>query len=105
MGEKLAWKGKVVSVQPRIRLLRSFDERSHGYLGCVLRIEGTIDEEEREFLVAIGKAAQAEHQLCPKKHAPEPPLRACFGIAASRRNTQIGEPEGLKYDSPGQRPG
>ena len=33
MGEKLAWKGKVVSVQPRIRLLRSFDQRNHNYLG------------------------------------------------------------------------
>jgi hypothetical protein len=28
---KLSWQGKVVSVQPRIRLTRSFDERSHAY--------------------------------------------------------------------------
>lgn len=30
---KAAWSGRVVSVQPRIRLSRSFDERSHSYLG------------------------------------------------------------------------
>ena len=32
-------------------------------------------------------------------------LRGCAGICSSRWNTQIGEPEGLKYGSPGQRPG
>lgn len=58
---KLCWEGKVVGVQPRIRLLRSFDQRSHAYLGYALRIRGTIDGEEREFLVGIGKGAQAKH--------------------------------------------
>jgi len=53
----------VTSVQPRIRLLRSFDERSHGYLGYVLRIKGIMDGEEREFSVGIGKAAQAKYQF------------------------------------------
>ena len=43
MAEKLAWKGEVTSVQPRIRLLRSFDERSHSYLGLMLRVQGAID--------------------------------------------------------------
>ena len=63
MGEKLAWKDKVVSVQPRIRLLRSFDQRNHNYMGYALRVQGTIGEQEREFLVGIGKAAQAKHQF------------------------------------------
>ncbi len=58
---KIAWKGLVVSVQPRIRLTRSFDQRSHSYLGYVLRIDGTCGEEERLFAVAIGKAAQSKH--------------------------------------------
>jgi len=58
---KLEWKGTVLAIQPRIRLTRSFDQRSHTYLGYVLRIRGTLDGEEREFVVAIGKAAQAKH--------------------------------------------
>ena len=60
---KLSWQGKLLSVQPRIRLLRSFDERSHSYLGYALRIDGMIGEESREFLIGIGKAAQAKHQF------------------------------------------
>lgn len=59
--EKLAWQGRVISVQPRIRLLRSFDERSHGYLGYVLRVDGVIGGAERTFTLGIGKAAQAKH--------------------------------------------
>lgn len=57
---KRPWDGEVISVQPRIRLLRSFDERSHSYLGYVLRLRGTLDGESREFCVAVGKAAQAK---------------------------------------------
>jgi len=60
---KLSWQGKVVSVQPRIRLTRSFDERSHTYLGYALRVQGTIGDESREFLVGIGKGAHAKHQF------------------------------------------
>jgi hypothetical protein len=36
------WEGEVLSVQPRIRLTRSFDQRSHSYLGYVLRMHGTL---------------------------------------------------------------
>ena len=63
MADKIEWKGIVTSVQPRIRLLRSFDQRNHSYLGYVLRVRGTIEDEEREFLVAIGKAAQEKHRF------------------------------------------
>ena len=59
--QKLVWQGTIVSVQPRIRLLRSFDERSHSYLGYVLRVDGVVDGEERAFTVGIGAAAQASH--------------------------------------------
>jgi hypothetical protein len=43
--------------------MRSFDERSHSYLGYVLRVEGTIAYEPGEFIIAIGKAAQAKHRF------------------------------------------
>ena len=61
--EKVAWSGRIVSIQPRIRLMRSFDERSHSYLGYVLRVEGTIGDESGEFQVALGKVAQAKHRF------------------------------------------
>ena len=47
--DKLSWKGRLVSIQPRIRLIRSFDQRSHNYMGYALRIMGTIEGEDREF--------------------------------------------------------
>lgn len=53
---KIEWSGKILSIQPRIRLMRSFDERSHSYLGYVLRVEGTIEDKPGEFLIAIGQA-------------------------------------------------
>ena len=60
---KISWQGQILSIQPRIRLLRSFDERSHNYLGYALYIKGKIDEDEREFSIGIGKAAQEKHQF------------------------------------------
>jgi hypothetical protein len=36
--EKIPWQGVLISVQPRIRLGRSFDLRSHTYLGYALRV-------------------------------------------------------------------
>jgi hypothetical protein len=56
---KRSWEGEVLSVQPRIRLLRSFDQRTHNYLGYVLRLRGTLQREVGEFAVAVGPAAQA----------------------------------------------
>jgi hypothetical protein len=61
--EKVAWSGRIVAVQPRIRLMRSFDERHHSYQGYVLRIDGTIGDEPGEFQIAIGKAAHEKHQF------------------------------------------
>ena len=56
---KITWSGTITSVQPRIRLTRSYDQRSHSYLGYNLRIDGTVgDDDRREFMVAVGKAAQ-----------------------------------------------
>lgn len=60
---KVSWFGTIVAIQPRIRLTRSFDQRSHTYLGYVLRVRGTVADADREVLVAIGEAAHAEHQF------------------------------------------
>ena len=60
---KILWQGKVLSIQPRIRLTRSYDQRFHNYLGYVLRIDGHVADEQREFLIGIGKGAHAKHQL------------------------------------------
>jgi len=48
-------------VPPRIRLIRSFDERSHAYLGYALRLEGVAGGQAREFSVGIGAGAQDKH--------------------------------------------
>ena len=61
--EKVAWFGRIISVQPRIRLTRSFDQRYHSYQGYVLRIEGRIGDEPGEFLVAVGKGTHAKRRF------------------------------------------
>lgn len=60
---KTPFAGALVAVQPCIRLTRSFDQRSHTYQGYLLRLHGTIGEDQRGFLVAVGEAAHAEHQF------------------------------------------
>jgi hypothetical protein len=62
-GDKIAWEGGLLSVQPRIRLTRSFDQRSHIYLGYALKVRGMVGSEAREFLVAVGGGANAKHQF------------------------------------------
>jgi hypothetical protein len=62
-GVKIPWEGEILSVQPRIRLSRSFDQRSHSYLGYVLRIRGALAGQAREFVVALGKGAHEKHQF------------------------------------------
>lgn len=58
---KVPWTGKIIALQPRIKLMRSFDQRNHAYQGYALRLRGRVAGEEREFSVGIGKAAQAKH--------------------------------------------
>ncbi len=62
-GEKIAWQGVLLSVQPRIRLTRSFDQRSHTYLGYALKVSGRVGSEAREFLVGVGQGAHTKHQF------------------------------------------
>ena len=59
--DKKPWSGHVISVQPRIRLTRSFDERGHSYLGYCLVVKGVIGDEPRAFSVGVGKVAQKKH--------------------------------------------
>jgi hypothetical protein len=60
LGQRARWTGTVLSVQPRIRLTRSFDERFHTYLGYDLRVRGVLNGTETEFVVAIGKTVQVK---------------------------------------------
>ncbi|MFC1591476.1 hypothetical protein ACFL43_03020 [Thermodesulfobacteriota bacterium] len=60
---KQYWRGRVVAVQPRIRLLRTHSQRQHNYLGYVLHVQGTIDGREGEFSIGIGKGAQEKQQF------------------------------------------
>lgn len=60
---KTSWHGTIASIQPRIRLYRSFDERSHSYLGYSLEVDGLIGNEARSFTIGIGKGAQDRHRL------------------------------------------
>lgn len=61
---KSSFKGTIISIQPRIRLTRSFDEASHTYLGYAIRLEGELDNSgEVLFSIGIGKAAHAKHQF------------------------------------------
>jgi len=71
---KLTFTAAIRSIQPWIRLTRSFDESSHNYLGYMILLEGEIDAQHgrgdesdinsnANFSVGIGKAAHAKHQL------------------------------------------
>jgi hypothetical protein len=59
--KRMEWSGQIISIQPRIRLSRSFDERFHSYLGYCLILEGKIGEEEQVFSIGIGKVTQKKH--------------------------------------------
>jgi len=77
--DKLTFKGIIQSIQPRIRLTRSFDESSHEYLGYALLLKGQLGDESiltnsgsdrydmiisaQEFSIGIGKAAHEKHQF------------------------------------------
>jgi len=63
MTSKIHFEGTITSVQPRIRLLRSFDQRSHSYLGYVLRVDGTVGGENRMFWIAVGNKTHARHRF------------------------------------------
>ncbi len=62
--EKSTFTGTIISIQPRIRLIRSFDEASHTYLGYATTLERELDKTNNTtFSIGIGKAAHAKHQF------------------------------------------
>ena len=83
MSDKIPWYGYLISVQPRIRLIRSFDQRNHNYLGYVLCVKGTIGNDQREFQVGIGKGAQSKHQM----KVGDQVKGECLPVADSRLET------------------
>jgi len=61
--DKLEFSGIILGVQPRIKLIRSFDESSHNYLGYNLFLDGLIEDHNRKYIVAIGKGTQNKFKL------------------------------------------
>lgn len=62
--DKSTFIGTITSIQPRIKLTRSFDEAYHSYLGYVIQLSGELDEvPDVVFSIAIGKAAHSKHQF------------------------------------------
>jgi hypothetical protein len=78
----LAWQGTLLGIQPRIRLTRSFDERSHTYLGYALRLDGAIGNRRGEFLVGIGSG--------PRQSIASGPATSCRGesVPVADRRTE-----------------
>ncbi len=60
--DKHNFTGKVISIQPRIRLSRSFDEASYTYLVYAITLGGGINDQNTTFSIGISKAAHAKHQ-------------------------------------------
>ena len=60
---KFEWQGRLIGVQPRIRLTRSFDQRQHTYLGYVIIVDGIVDDNRGLFRIGIGKGAQSKYQF------------------------------------------
>jgi hypothetical protein len=59
---KTTIEGLIVAVQPRIRLLRSFDQRQHNYPGYALLVENALDR--KQVWIGVGPAAHAKFSFC-----------------------------------------
>jgi len=62
LSDTIDFRGEVLAVKARIRLLRSFDQISHQYQGYTLVI-GERGDPESATRVAVGPAAHAKHQF------------------------------------------
>lgn len=60
---KIAFSGIICAVKARIRLIRSYDEVHHAYLGYVLVMDGTIAGTKCQFRVAIGEKTHLKNQF------------------------------------------
>lgn len=64
MSNKLRFEGTVTAVKARIRLLRSFDQVSHAYLGYTLVMDGVVDGKPwNELKVAVGQKAHEKNHF------------------------------------------
>jgi hypothetical protein len=104
--EKVTWSGRIVSVQPRIRLIRSFDQRYHNYLGYVLALDGVAADQQGEFKVAVGKITHEKHgfrvgMILQGQAVPisDPRLETAEYYKASKIRIE-GDTHVLKSDSP-----
>src|SRR5437899_8005755 len=63
--DKILFTGRIISVKPRIRLIRSFDQiPTHQYQGYTLILDGEIVSAPRSrFIVAIGPKAHEQQQF------------------------------------------
>jgi len=62
MSNKTGFEGTITSVKPRIRLIRSFDQISHAYLGYTLVMDAVVDGKEWNGLrVAVGQKTHEKH--------------------------------------------
>ncbi|MFH1226700.1 MAG: hypothetical protein V1701_02200 [Planctomycetota bacterium] len=59
---KVKFQGAITAVKARIRLLRSFDQVSHAYLGYILVMDAVVDGKEwKDLRVAVGQKAQEKY--------------------------------------------
>lgn len=77
----IPWQGTILGVQPRIRLTRSFDERTHTYLGYALHLDGTVGGQRDDF----PSIASALATSCGASRSPWP-IRAASRWTTTRRS-------------------
>lgn len=58
---KVSWRGVIRGVQPRLSLRRPDGEDEYFPAGYALRVEGSVDTLEREFVIGVGPGAQSKH--------------------------------------------
>jgi hypothetical protein len=98
---QIAWRGLVLGVQPRIDLMRSFDQRSHSYLGYVLAIDGSVGNAPRQFTVRIGSGTQEKHGI----RAGDRLSGIAHAVADRERETaDFYRASGLKFEARGVDP-
>lgn len=64
MADKLGFEGTITAVKARIRLLRSFDQVAHAYLGYTLVMDGLVDDKQwKDLRVAVGQRAHEKNRF------------------------------------------
>ena len=62
--QKSRFEGTIITVKARIRLLRSFDQVNHAYLGYTLVMEAVVDGQEwKNLRVAIGQKSHEKNRF------------------------------------------